>query len=264
MAIIDDLLSMLNGDALLQDACMGPFWTIVSTEKGAGMASTMRDAKTPHGHGLVRWAGELTEHTGREVAELVRSNSPIEASLGMAALNALIDVGHCEMSNRNAVDEIARRCEGKRAAVVGHFPFVPRIRTEAAHVDVLELNPVDGELPPECADEILPEAHVVVITGTSLVNKTFDGLLALCSPHAFLCVIGPTTPLSEVLFDYGVDLIAGTRVVDAGQAMAMARQGAILRQMRGVRLMTMERDGYNRGSRRVPRTIPKEKGRRAP
>jgi hypothetical protein len=54
--------------------------------------------------------------------------------------------------------------------------------------------------------------------------------------------LGPTTPLSPVLFDYGVDLVAGTRVVDPEVALTTAGQGAIFRQMQGVRLVTMARD----------------------
>jgi uncharacterized protein (DUF4213/DUF364 family) len=55
-------------------------------------------------------------------------------------------------------------------------------------------------------------------------------------------MLGPTSPLSTVLFDHGVDLIAGTQVVDPVAALTVAGQGAIFRQMRGVRLVTMVRD----------------------
>ena len=95
------------------------------------------------------------------------------------------------------------------------------------------------ELPPKAAAEVIPEADVVAITGTSLVNKTFDKLIQHCRPDAFVLLLGPTSPLSPVLFDYGVDLIAGTRVVDPVVALDVAGQGAIFRQMRGVRLVTM-------------------------
>jgi hypothetical protein len=39
-----------------------------------------------------------------------------------------------------------------------------------------------------------------------------------------------------------VDLIAGTRVTDPVEALTVASQGAIFRQMRGVQLVTMTRD----------------------
>ena len=92
---------------------------------------------------------------------------------------------------------------------------------------------------PGAAAEVIPQADVVAITGTSLVNKTFDELIQHCRPDAFVLVLGPTSPLSPVLFEYGVDLIAGTQVVDPATALTVAGQGAIFRQMRGVRLVTM-------------------------
>ena len=84
---------------------------------------------------------------------------------------------------------------------------------------------------------------MVAITGTSLVNKTFDGLIRHCRSDAYVLMLGPTSPLSPVLFDYGLDLIAGTRIIDPHEALTVASQGAIFRQMRGVRLVTMAKDG---------------------
>jgi uncharacterized protein (DUF4213/DUF364 family) len=40
-------------------------------------------------------------------------------------------------------------------------------------------------------------------------------LLTLCPKKSLVMVLGATTPLSPVWFDYGVDLVSGTRVTDA-------------------------------------------------
>jgi len=135
-----------------------------------------------------------------------------------------------------------QRGKGRRVVIVGHFPFIPSVRRAVGHLDVLELDPGPGDLPPQAASDVLPRADVVAITGTSLLNKTFDGLIALCRPDAFVLMLGPTTPLSPVLFDYGVDLVAGTRVIDPLEALTTASQAANFRQMRGVRLVTMAKD----------------------
>ena len=243
MSVVDDLVALVPAEEIaLRDVRVGPFWTVVWTEKGAGMASTQRDANTPHGHSLVRWAGDLMAHDVQTLVTLLRSKSPMEAALGMATLNALLEVDEAKLTDRNASEEIIARGEGKRVVIVGHFPFIPRVRRAVGHLDVLELDPGPGELPPSAAQEVIPAADVVAITGTSLLNKTFEGLIQLCQPDAFVLVLGPTTPLSPVLFDHGVDLIAGTRVIDPAEALAVASQGAIFRQMRGVQLVTMSRD----------------------
>ncbi|MFN2289949.1 MAG: Rossmann-like domain-containing protein [Anaerolineae bacterium] len=240
MSIVDDLLLAVPQERVgVREVRVGPFWTVVWTERGSGLASTQRDAHTPHGHSLIRWVGDLQEHTGNELAGLLRSKSPMETGIGMAALNALLEVDEQAITDRNASEEIIDRGRGKRVVIVGHFPFIPSVRREVGHLDVLELDPGPDELPPDAAADVLPQADVVAITGTSLLNRTFDGLIRRCRRDAFVMVLGPTTPLSPVLFDYGVDLIAGTQVTDPQVAMALAGQGAIFRQMRGVRLVTL-------------------------
>jgi uncharacterized protein (DUF4213/DUF364 family) len=243
VSLVDDLLLAIPQEEVgVRDVRVGPFWTVVWTERGTGLASTQRDAHMPHGQSLIHWAGDLADHSANELAALLRSDSPMEAGLGMAAVNALLEVDETRLSDRNASDEIIRRGAGKRVVIVGHFPFIPSVRQAVGHLDVLELDPSPGELPPQAAADVIPCADVVAITGTSLLNKTFDGLVQHCQPDAFVLVLGPTTPLSPLLFDYGVDLIAGTLVVDPAVALATASQGAIFRQMRGVRLVTMTKD----------------------
>lgn len=243
MSIIDDLLKSLPTEQVdLRDVRIGPFWTVVWTERGAGLASTQRDVHTPHGHSLIRWAGDLLDHSAQALAGLLRSESPMETGLGMAAVNALLEVDEAALTDRNASQEIIHRGEGKRVVIVGHFPFIPSVRRAVGHLDVLEIDPGPGELPPAAAARVIPRADVVAITGTSLLNRTFDGLVQLCRPDAFVLMLGPTTPLSPLLFDYGVDLIAGTQVIDPVTALTVASQGAIFRQMRGVRLVTMTKE----------------------
>jgi uncharacterized protein (DUF4213/DUF364 family) len=97
-------------------------------------------------------------------------------------------------------------------------------------------------LPAERAEELLPQADVVALTGTSLINHTFDGLIALCRPDAFILLLGPSAPLAPVLFDVGVSAISGTRVAEPQRVLRAVEQGATFRQIKrggGVRLLTM-------------------------
>jgi len=181
------------------------------------------------------------ERSGRELAAWLGSPRLLEASIGMAAFNALLEVDAAACTEVNAEDVIVRRGTGRRVAIVGHFPFVERVRQAAEVCWVLELCPRAGDLSAGQASKVLPQADVVALTGTSLLNHTFDDLVGLCRPDAFVVLLGASAPLSPVLFEHGVDAISGTRVVDVADVLQAVSQGATFRQIPGKRLLTMMR-----------------------
>lgn len=103
----------------------------------------------------------------------------------------------------------------------------------------LELHPREGDLPAAQAATVLPQADVVAITASAIVNHTIEPLLALCRPGATTMVLGPSAPLSPVLFRHGVTAIAGSLVVDIDAALRCLSQGATFRQMGGIRPVVM-------------------------
>jgi uncharacterized protein (DUF4213/DUF364 family) len=193
----------------------------------------------PHGHSRVRDVGRLHLKSARELAEYARSENPLEASLGVAAINSLLDVDADQCVEINAGEVLAEYGGAKNIALVGHFPFIPQLQQIARQLWVIEQRPTENEYPAEAAMDLIPQAEVVAITGTALINHTLDGLLSLCQPTAFFMVLGPSTPLSPVLFRHGVTLLSGTQVVDEAAAMRTIGQAAIFRQVEGVRLISL-------------------------
>ena len=189
----------------------------------------------------MRGAGELIGRSARELAGWVSAESLTERSIGFATLNALLQVDESRCREVNAEELILARGAGKHIAIVGHFPFTEKARAVAGKLSVLELNPLAGDLPATAAPEVIPQADVVAITGMTLVNGTFEALAALPRPGAFTLLLGATTPLTSLLFDYGIDAISGTVIYDIRQASAAVSQGANFRQIRGKRLLTMLR-----------------------
>jgi uncharacterized protein (DUF4213/DUF364 family) len=247
VSIIDDLLDTLGGDAPVREVRIGAFWTAVVLEDGrCGLASALRDNDHHHhAQNPVREAGHLHERSARELAELARSDSLLEASIGLAAINALLDVAEDACVELNAEQVILEQGTGKDVVVVGHFPFIPRVREAARQLWVLEKRPGEGDLPAEAAPKVIPEADVVAITGTTLINQTFEEVVRLCRREAFVLVLGPTTPLSPVLFDHGADVVSGTLVTDPEKVLRYISQGASFRQIKqskGVKLLTLARD----------------------
>ena len=223
-------------DARVRHVNVGAIWTAVVVDVNGvlqgGLAATMRNpdymlTRLP----AVERAGSLEEMEAHTLAGLVTSDSHTEASIGLAAINALLPRSE-HWGGLHAVDFLTRQSDGKRLAIVGHFSFVEQLRRQGLEPAVLELEPLPGDLPAEAAARVLPQSDVIVITATTLINNTFDGLIALCPPHAHVMLLGPSTPLSPQLFDWGLDSVAGTLVTDPLYALQMTAQGGGTRQMK--------------------------------
>ena len=240
MKIIEDLLSTLNFEALVKDIRQGPFQTAVLT-RNCGLASTPHDSGPHHNKTPVKEAGLLMEKNALALAEMANSSSSHEAAIGMATINSLVDIDDKSYVELNAGDLLVERGRGKKVAIVGHFPFVAKLSEVVKELWVIERQPQPGDFAENQAENLIPRAEVVGITGTAFTNHTIEHLLGLCEPQAYVVILGGTAPLSPVLFNYGVDAVSGTRVVDPEIALSCVSQGATFRQIKGIRLLTMMR-----------------------
>jgi uncharacterized protein (DUF4213/DUF364 family) len=239
MNILDNLINNLNTDAPIRSILVGVHWTVVCS-RHYGMAATLMDNR-PHGHSQVRDVGCLHTMTARELVEYARSDNLLEASIGVATINSLLEIDESKAGIINAVEVLIEYGRGKNVALVGHFPFVPKLRPAVGQLWVIEQHPAGNDYPAEAATDLVPQADVVAITSSSLINHTLDGLLALCHPDALVMMLGPSTPLSPVLFAHGVSILSGSRVVDGPAVIRTVGQGATFQQVEGVRLLTIER-----------------------
>lgn len=242
MTIIRDLLDILTHDEPVRSVVVGAHWTMVCS-RYCGLATTINPT-TPHDQQvLVREAGSLHQKHARQLAEYALSGNRLEAGIGIAAINSLIDVDVKHVTEMNASEVLAERGRGKNVALVGHFPFIPLLRRTAGQLFVIEQNPSEGDYPADQAPDLIPKADVVAITGSALINHTLDGLLELCRPGALVIVLGPSTPLSPVLFEHGVDIIAGSLVTEKEVVHHYVSQGASFQQIQGVHKITLSRPG---------------------
>jgi uncharacterized protein len=215
MKLIDDLIyAGRHNAAPARDVRVGISWTGVWGSQ-CGLSKTYG---LPFVHGnYTREMGHLTEKTTLELAEYSKSWNLVEASIGLAAINAMITPN--KTRDVNAQDIILAKGEGKRVAVSGAFPFTPQLKKLAKQLWVFELeqsfiNPAQGIINEAAAEYLIPECDMVIITGSTLINKTMERLLELArQAKAYTVILGPSTPLSEVLFDYGANLVAGAQVI---------------------------------------------------
>jgi hypothetical protein len=215
MKLIDDLIADGQANAAqVREVRVGISWTGV-WGKYCGLSKTYG---IPFVHGnYTRDLGRLTDKSTTELAEYAKSWNLVEASIGVAAINSRLHPA--KTIDANAQEMILAKAEGKRVSVSGAFPFTPQLNKIAKKVWTLELdasfiNPAAGIITETAAEYVIPESDMVIITGSTLINKSMERLLELArAAHAYTVVLGPSTPLSEVLFDYGASLVAGAEVV---------------------------------------------------
>jgi uncharacterized protein (DUF4213/DUF364 family) len=237
LEILNDLiLSLKVNDFPVRSVHTCVFWTAVISEH-CGLSSTFREEGPSHDRG-VKDVGNLTRKTALELAEYAKSESLLEASIGMATINSLLDIDESKCIEKNAFEIILDKGQGKNVAIVGHFPWIPKLRERIKNFWVLEQRLREGDLPAQEAEQILPQCDVVGITGTSFINHTLEGLLSLCK-EAYVLLIGPTSPLSPILFDYGIHAICGTKVIDEEKVIRSISEGATFKEVTGVRLLTL-------------------------
>jgi uncharacterized protein (DUF4213/DUF364 family) len=240
MQILDDLISSLNFNTSVRDIRQGIFHTGVLT-RYCGLAATLPRDVFRQEPPMVKEPGFLLRKKPRELARLCYSSNILEAAIGMATINSLLKVDENSCLELNAAELIIEKGRNKRVAIVGHFPFISRVKKAAREVWVIEKNPKGNDAGESEADSLIPKADVVAITGSAFTNHTIEHLLSLCEPKAFVIALGDTAPLSTVLFEYGLDAISGTHVTDFELALQCVSQGANFRQIQGVKRLTLKK-----------------------
>ncbi len=228
----------------LVEVRIGLKWTAVVVDKGdhqqCGLASTLSGDHRHTGEPTIPDPGNLEINSALELAGWIESEIPLRRSIGCAAVNALLPRDPSSWVDLNAEGAILEHGRGKKAVLIGHFPFANHLKEEWGELTVLDQNPSGDDLPASAAPEILPEADLVAITGMTFVNHTLPELLSLCKPEAYVIILGPSTPLSPVLYEFGVNLLAGSTVENISAVIAALGQGGNFPQIHqaGVRLIT--------------------------
>lgn len=213
-------------DSKLSHAAAAVHMTMIKSVR-LGACMTLSDERVFNFNQIqpVSKLGEIENIDLKNILDWTESSQGIERSFGFAALNGAI-----ELKDRyylgNALDIGLRLGTNKNITMIGHFSHVEKFKQLAKNFWILEKRPHAGDLPAEEYVNVLPESDVVVATGVTFLNDTLEELLKFKKPGSIFIVVGPSVPLSSVLFDYGVDIIGGAFVEDEPQAYKKILQGA--------------------------------------
>ena len=119
---------------------------------------------------------------------------------------------------------------GERVAMVGLFrPIVPRIEATGVRLSVIE-----RDTPEEQRRQASSEAcDVAIVTATTLLNGTLEGVLNELGKPRHVALIGPSTPLCEEIFrESPVTHLGGSAIVDAAGLLRVVSEGGGTPDMR--------------------------------
>ena len=211
--LYDGLIEGISSDEAVAGTLMGQCWTAVETGNHFGMAMTTAVDTAPR---MLQ-----VDHAGmslKELAQAAKSWNLTEAGFGMAAVNAYYNTPQ-RLEALNAYEPFDKYCtdgvdlQGKHIGVVGHLNMPRSIWEQAASVRILERSPRPGDYPDSACDWLIPQCDVVIITASTLVNKTLPHLLDLAQ-NAYTILAGPSCPMCPELLHFGIDRIAGLVITD--------------------------------------------------
>ena len=114
MKILDDVLCSLDYTSIVKDIRLGVMHTAVIS-RSCGLASTLtRDAFKQAGPHIIE-PGNLLDKTAHELAIMAKSARIMEAAIGMATINSLIQFNEANCVAINASEILAEKGKGKKA-----------------------------------------------------------------------------------------------------------------------------------------------------
>ena len=169
-----------------------------------------------------------SDYIGKAVTDLAQLSvlqQDWQQVLGAGALNAISQyvLKQRGFNYHNEEDslELLDIQPGERVGMVGYFaPLIAQLREQQTPLTVIELRAelvqAKGNFEVTTDPSKLAQCDKVLITGTSVINHTLEGLLTHCHKAQEIALVGPSVGLlPEVLFEHGITRIGGRAVVNS-------------------------------------------------
>jgi uncharacterized protein (DUF4213/DUF364 family) len=242
MNLLNTLLSDLPANWRVTAIYVGANWVLVVVKhptglQQAGVAAAPREiapnARFQIGHYVL-------DEDARDFSRLLASPDITAAAVGLATINALNQPDETCLTTDDAADWLAAQTNNRSIAIFGRFPFInAEIRPHARQVWVFEQQPQADELDSSAIQTVLPQADLVAITGSAIINHTIDLILPFTRPDSTVVILGPSTPLSTKLLKYGITAIFGVRVINLQEVIDSVLAGEGFQKMRGLQRIAL-------------------------
>lgn len=249
--LIDQTIKYLNQnyrgrftDLKITEVRAGIFLSAIKLSDGSiGISSTIPTPDSElHCKKENRDFGDFTpgQFTGKKVTALLETGkkSALIQSLKVAALNAIsskiiASSNYKILKNTDPIDLIDLG-SSKTITLVGAFPsYIQKISQTKNKLFVLEFNEdaLDEDyrmhyVPAERFHAVIPVSDIVIITGSTLVNNTFERLLDTTIPGSEVIITGPSSSfIPDLLFEKGISMIGSIRITDPETALRVVCEG---------------------------------------
>lgn len=244
---IEDAASHEIDTVTIERAVVGLFFTGVKLSTGhvgacATPIKTIPEAVCcPSSVHAWPFPGKMRGRRAANFLDEVRHSDGVRRAVGIATMNALAALcwdrrPHPDVDLEIGVDafDAADIAPGQHVVVVGAFvPFLRELKRRGQSYLVLEQDPATLKAdempfyrPASQALEVVPQADVILITGTTLLNDTLDALLAAAKPGACKVVVGPTVGLlPDAYLRRGCDILGSIQVTRPDEFLDVLAEG---------------------------------------
>jgi uncharacterized protein (DUF4213/DUF364 family) len=139
--------------------------------------------------------------------------NPLFTSLGVAVLNSVVDPAAIERRSRDKLPELIRPDD--QIGMVGYIEpmahFLKSRTTKELIIFDRSREQLGGVYPESRQRELLPQCDILLVTGTTTLNRSLDAILQHATNAREVILVGTSTPLyPEAFRDTKVTQLAGS------------------------------------------------------
>lgn len=234
-------------DLAIERAVLGLFFVGVKLDNGAaGLCATPlkeipQAVCCPSSAQAMPAPGKLRGRPVSQALSDLERGGPLRRALAIATLNALIETvwrregapGGVGLDDGDALAALKLAPHQHVALVGGFAPYLREFLASGQPFTVLERNPevlkpeeLPFYVPAAQAAEVIPHAHALVVTGTTLIHDSLEDLLHMVHPDTAIALVGPSVPLWPGPFlRRGVGVLGGVRATHADALLDCLAEG---------------------------------------
>lgn len=223
--MLNSLLAEADPEPVIEDVYLYINWVIVKAGRYAmsTMLSGMPGMTDPSGMNTC-FESVIGTHAKKIAGEFLTSNETLKTAIGMAALKCVLPPVQ-EYTKENSIDMFRTMAMKYRTSFIGHFSEAAQLRNDGHDVNIIELFPREGDIHWDDSHYVLGKTEIVFMTGLTLVNNTFDEVIKRTPNARYRIIMGPTVPLSRVLFNYGIHAAGSTLIGDSDSVIRYCQHG---------------------------------------